>query len=510
MVFPVDGNYLRAAERLEVQFEGMSIPIPIDDLVNLGIRDGNISTELSSWLNLLDDDSKAGLVKLLKAPLFTDRSMARQILRSWVGRKLLDEMSDFIRLDEDRTGNKVFTTLELLLDEQQQVSTIDLLKGLPAKNIKLDLDALVKLASSLRKELQKQEKILLALSKYPLSPEKNKKTFYIENASETSLSTFFLKVDHRPKALSLEIWEPSDLTLPRSNWVVFMPGLGGSPYHFRWLAERLSNEGWPVVVLEHPGSDDKAIQALLEGARPVPGGEILKERLGDLNAVLAAKERGELKVKGKKIVIMGHSLGALTALFAAGAVPEEGLKNRCERALNDLSLTNLSKLLQCQLIDMNFEKQTQNAQIEAIIAINSFGSLLWPEASDASIPFPVFLIGGTFDLITPAISEQLGLLLSLKANQYHRALIVQGASHFSPVRVEGQLNQEKGGDLFQLGESLVGLKPVLVQDTLASEIIKYLNKLESGVAIPSSIHKKNSDIRFHILDRSNVQRLLGS
>ena len=44
-----------------------------------------------------------------------------------------------------------------------------------------------------------------------------------------------------------------------------MPGLGGDPEHFHWLADGLSRSGWPVAMLEHPGSDSRAIQELLEG-----------------------------------------------------------------------------------------------------------------------------------------------------------------------------------------------------------------------------------------------------
>ena len=44
-----------------------------------------------------------------------------------------------------------------------------------------------------------------------------------------------------------------------------MPGLGGDPNHFHWLSRSLMQAGWPVLVLEHPGSDAAAVQGLLEG-----------------------------------------------------------------------------------------------------------------------------------------------------------------------------------------------------------------------------------------------------
>ena len=102
----------KAAEKLEVQFEEMSLPIPVDDLSNWvegmsipnSIRElsewaqnEEKENELSSWLNLLGFESREGLSTILQAPLIKDRSMARQMLRSWVGRKRLDEVSDLVK-----------------------------------------------------------------------------------------------------------------------------------------------------------------------------------------------------------------------------------------------------------------------------------------------------------------------------------------------------------------------------------------------------------------------------
>ncbi len=46
-----------------------------------------------------------------------------------------------------------------------------------------------------------------------------------------------------------------------------MPGLGGDPEHFHWLAEALTEAGWDVVIVEHPGSDAEAVQALWMGGQ---------------------------------------------------------------------------------------------------------------------------------------------------------------------------------------------------------------------------------------------------
>ena len=187
---------------------------------------------------------------------------------------------------------------------------------------------------------------------------------------------------------------------------------------------------------------------------------------------------------------MGHSLGALTAFLAAGAIPQEGLAGRCKKALDDLSLTNLSQFLQCQLLDVPLSIQREISQLKAIVAINSFGSLLWPNRGGAKISIPVFLSGGTYDLITPALSEQLGLLQSTEPNKLSRTLLIEGASHFSPIRVKGQVKNSSSQDLFQLGEAFVGEKPLLVQSLLGTQIIRFLEGFESGNPVQPLLRQK--------------------
>ena len=93
----------------------------------------------------------------------------------------------------------------------------------------------------------------------------------------------------------------------------------GHPNHFHWLARSLMQAGWPVLVLEHPGSDAAAVQGLLEGRQSFDGAAALRDRLADLEAVLEAQQRGDLNIPGTEVVLMGHSLGALTALLAMGS-----------------------------------------------------------------------------------------------------------------------------------------------------------------------------------------------
>ena len=110
---------------------------------------------------------------------------------------------------------------------------------------------------------------------------------------------------------------------------------------------------------------------------------------------------------------MGHSLGALIALLYEGNKPTNQLEEKCDSALKDFAVTNLSKLLQCQLSEIPFPKRNNSNKASAIIGFNSFGSLIWPKKHSSGIKIPTLLIGGTYDLITPLMNEQFEVFYAL-------------------------------------------------------------------------------------------------
>ncbi len=498
----------KSADQLEVQIDGTLIPVSIEELTEWGRSPTRTKSELSIWLDLLEPESREGLQKILKAPLLKELSLGRQVLRSWAGRQLLDEVSDLILVDNDDTGATLFNTIERLLEKQSEVSTLELLEELPAVNIRLDLDALFQMAHRWKVQLNSQQKLSESLAKLPSKEQPNPENVYKEQDSVLPIS-IPIDVTHREEVLELEVWNSRENDYRKSSWVLLMPGLGGSQNHFRWLARYLSSNGWSVVVLEHPGSDTRAVKELLEGKSAPPGAEVIPERLSDVEAVLLAKEQGQLNIKETEVVLMGHSLGALTALLAGGAMPGTNLKDKCKKALDDLSITNLSQFLQCQLNNIGLIKKEKIENLKAIVGLNSFGSLLWPNEGDAQLDVPVLFAGGTLDLITPPLSEQLGLLISTPPNPKSRVILVEGASHFSPIRVEREQGEESE-DLFQLGQELVGVKPLQVQQVIANEIKIFMDDIESKPRsfFNKSVHRQVGGIRVHRLFRKTIKRLL--
>ena len=500
----------RSAERLEVSIDGIVLPLDVDDLVAWVSSSDDSRSELATWMQLLDSESREGLSRLLMAPVLTRRSFGQQLLRSWAARPLLEALGELIRLEggEPVDSQQVLETLEQLLVNRAEVTTLDLLQALPGEQLRLDLDALVLASSRWRRQLKRHQGLLQDLGREALlSPSPAPETRFSSSSLAFQQSLHQIRLPHRSKPLQVETWVPVDQRRD-GLWLVFMPGLGGNPEHFHWLARRVAGAGWPVALLEHPGSDAAAVQALLQGRQPFDGTRALEQRLQDLAGVLRAQNDQRLPLTGDRVVIAGHSLGALTALLAAGAEPQEGIGARCRRALKDLPLTNLSRLLQCELAEGKALRWgADSPEPAAVVGLNSLGSLVWAPGQPSRWPVPLLLLGGTLDLITPPLDEQLGVFSALANHPSSRVVVVEGASHFSPIRVGEPMAVQQNDDLFQLGEELVGMDPISVQAVIGVEIIDFLEAVAAGASGTESQHFRRGDVRWHRLNAETAADL---
>ncbi|MDA0718487.1 MAG: alpha/beta hydrolase [Cyanobacteria bacterium] len=501
----------RAAEELLLQLDGLALPIDLVALESWTRQPEQASSELTAWLNLLEPQSRRDLIRLLQAPLVRDRSFGLQLLNSWTGEQMLKQAGSLLTTGADNRSTKplLLSSLRRLLEMQSSVSTLELLRALPVVSVTLSLDESLQLASQWRSQLQWQNTALERLRQLPL-PGRSSRPLGFTSAVPRHPQRLQLQVPHRVTTLQLELWPTQQAR--RGPWLLLMPGLGGSSDQLSWLAAALADRGWPVLVVADPGSDELAIQASLLGDAPPPGAETLPKRLADLHAVLEAQREGQLPAFGpapageQGVVLGGHSLGGLAALMGAGLVPERGLGRRCELALASLPLTNLSRLLQCQLPGITGDGQAsagilqpQATPLLGVVAFNGFGSLLWPHHGLQDLNVPVLLVGGSLDLVTPPVQEQLAVFAG-STHPNSRLVLVEGASHFSPVRIENQ-----GEALFRLGEQLIGIEPLKVQALLLNLTSEFLQGFEQPLSLSPQRREQNG-VWAYVLDRNQARR----
>jgi len=493
----------KAAEKINIKFEEMKIPFTIDQLSKLE-KYKDDSTELTDWLKNNRLIKVFELSKFLEFPVFKEEGLNREVLRSWIGRKILTELSKTITVPNDNNGIEIYNTIENLLDYKKEVSTLDIIKALPSEEISLDIDNLILIISSWKNELAMQQNLISKLNNLEKINEEAFK--FLENNTASKFIKINKKIyaPHRVKPFEIELWK-SNKANDNKELIIFMPGLGGEIKNFKWLGNELAKRGWPIVFIDHRGSNLKALTEVLEEGKSIPGSaDFFLYRIKDLDAVLKAHENGEFGLPNDSYILMGHSLGALIALLYEGEKPTYQLEDRCDSALKDFALTNLSKLLQCQLSEIPFAEKNNSNKASAIIGFNSFGSLVWPKDNSSGIKTPTLLIGGTYDLITPLINEQFKVFSALN-NPSNRFLIIEGASHFSPIRINN--SSKKSNDLFKINESFIGSDPNLVQNLSAKFIVKFLEYIKDQ-EVPTVIkNERDLGLEFHFLDLETIKEI---
>ena len=496
-------NGLKAAEKINIKFEEMKIPFTIEQLSKLE-KYKDESTELIDWLKNNGLIKVFELSKFLEFPVFKAEGLNRELLRSWIGRKILTELSKTIKVPNDNNGIEIYNTIENLLDEKKEITTLEIIKALPSEEISLDIDNLILIISYWKKELSMQQDLI-----YKLNNLERTNQNYFKNTKKKSTQDL-IKIDkkiyapHRVKPFDIEIWKSNKTNIDK-ELIIFMPGLGGEINNFKWIGNELTKRGWPILYIDHRGSNLESFIEVLEGKETIPGSvEFFSYRIKDLDAVLKAHENGEFDLPNDSYILMGHSLGALIALLHEGNKPTDQLKNTCDSALKDFAVTNLSKLLQCQLSEIPFPEKNNTNKASAIIGFNSFGSLLWPKEKTSGIEIPTLLIGGTYDLITPLMNEQFRVFAALN-NPLNRFLIIEGASHFSPIRINN--NYEKNNDVFKINESFIGSDPILVQDLSTKFIVQFLENIKDQDKPKVIKNQRDLGLEFHLLDLETIKEV---
>ena len=107
-------------------------------------------------------------------------------------------------------------------------------------------------------------------------------------------------------------------------------------------------------------------------------------------------------------------------------------------------------------------------------------------------------------LLHPLINEQFRVFSALN-NPSNRFLIIEGASHFSPIRINN--SDEENNDVFKISESFIGPDPILVQDLSTKFIAKFLENIKNK-EVPTVIkNQRDLGLGFHLLDLKTIKEV---
>jgi predicted dienelactone hydrolase len=139
------------------------------------------------------------------------------------------------------------------------------------------------------------------------------------------------------------------------------------------------------------------------------------------------------------------------------------------------------------------------ADLRGVVVFNGFGSLLWPDRGLRSVPVPVLLVGGSLDLVTPPLQEQLDLFLP-PADGRSRLVLVDGGSHFSPVRMSAREEV-----VLRLGQQFVGVNTASVQGVLLRLTTEFLRTLDQPLLLVPQ-RRLQAGVTAYVLDPATARR----
>ena len=391
------------------------------------------------------------VIELLRQPVPLS---VKQVADGSVGSPLVEQamlVVSSIGFVEGRSADLSGRTLTAALRQAAsdgEPTLLSLLKAIPGQRLTLDLGRTRQLFNRMLRQRQQAESLLAVTPPVsppavspPLSPPLAPAVSAATTASPIAGSavgrrSVTLPVPHRPDPLEIMLVEPASAS--NGRLVLISHGLWDSPAAFEGWAILLASRGYSVALPRHPGSDSSQQRAVLAGASPPPDPEELARRPKDLIAVLDAIGNSRLRldqqVDAGRVVVLGHSWGATTALQLAGLQPsKETLLQRCSD-LDDPD-RNLSWTLQCSWLRGVRYAGLADPRVVAVGAVSPPMSLLFARGFTSEQGGRVLLVSGNRDWVVPPDPEAIAPMRWGRAIG-NQLVLVQGGDHFN-LRPQG-------------------------------------------------------------------------
>ncbi len=434
-----------SAERVILNYGVLEFSVSIDSLETYA-QTGEIENELQGYADFLTPEQLEKFkVGLTTSADFSHLAIA-QFLYSFQGEKILERAAQVIKTEARQPGFYAIRSALILAaaDQETGLTPLNVLKKFPTDVLRVDSRQGLEIIKNLSKEVQRNSQAIAAVEQEAIKEYQEMAETLPKNRDLNLLTSG--EYAHRQQILKMKDQSrdrtfPVALYLPKTDEQQLLPliiishGLGSDLTTFDYFAKHLASHGFAVAVPEHPGSNSKHIEELLNGLdSDVTPPEELIDRPLDIKFLLdrLAEKFGD-KIDTNHVGIIGQSFGGYTALALAGA---ELNWTTLERDCPNLDHSwNLSWLLQClalQIPPILTVDELKDERIQAVIAINPLVSSVFGEESLSKIDIPVMLVSGSDDPITPSLPEQIIPFTWLTTEEKY-LLLLKGGTHFSTL-----------------------------------------------------------------------------
>lgn len=482
----------RAAERLIITYGSLERTIPIADIEAFAAT-GELTPQLQAYNRYLQfSQAQIDQVRqVLTAPADSLSLVGiAQFLYTQQGERLLYELTRVVRTPA-RTGDFSALRAALILGAARAdggVTLLDVVRAYPLEGIRIDLAegfaiaaevdrAIVQSAQAvgLVKDLARQE-----AEADPLSQD--------EFSALLRLLQGARSYGVQPMSYSIPgLSRPANLYLPQLRegqtappdgfpLVIISHGLGSNRQSYTYLGNYLASGGFAVVAIEHEGSNNEQLMALLEGRTNeiVPDEEFHRRpqevslTIDALTQMQAGAATLPIALDLNRIGVVGQSLGGYTALALAGAsFDRRTLTAECPPAVLTF---NPSLLLQCQAAALAPPaRPLHDDRVTSIFVMNPVGSVLFGPEGYQRITIPVMMVSSAVDTVAPAFPEQIQPFTWLSTPERFLVLMSRG-THFSVIGDEPTADQP-----IPIPPEIIGPRPDLAQSYMQVLSLAYFH-----------------------------------
>jgi predicted dienelactone hydrolase len=530
-----------AAEKVSFWYSALEFSVDINDLEkNLEIDletpiveiEGNTFTEVHKEVNFINSPPtpKTQWQSLLTREIRLDRVTVSRLLHSALGTRILHSIGEIIRVSPQQNGFYALrSALILAPDSSGRFTLLDIIRQFPAETINIDAQVIFKLVDVFGQLQTETQKEIVAIKEQAAiaSPSKSVTDFTQQPDIDIRNPGYFtwhqenltLYDQKRDRSLAVTLYRPQTNfdTSAKIPLVIISPGFSAEKEQFRYLAEHLASYGMAVAILDHPGSDYTQVENFLAGTtKEILTAQELINRPQDVSYLLDELQRKQQvnpsslgKLNLEKVGIIGHSIGSYTALALGGAKLDlKQLQQYCSTKVVDSNWFNPSMVVQCLAAKLSPTKnyQLSDRRITAIFAMNPFSSKIFGKTGLNQLRIPIAFVGGSQDLFTPILSEQIEPFAWLGSREKYLLLIDRGTHTYHPIKLLKTLalNTRKNSLNPQLARSYIKVMSLAFMQSQITHQSKYRRFLTNNYARHISQKPMKLNLVNYSLIKSNL------
>jgi predicted dienelactone hydrolase len=454
----------RAAERITAYFPPFKdFSVSVRELEAFA-ADGKIPAAYVDLAKQAPPEQLQQFRQSLRQRFETTPTYINQLTRAPLAVRLLDRIGDSIQTDGRRNGSQAIrTALVRAVRDKAGLTPLNFLRRFPSREVNLNLAEVFTIYDNLTELYKRRDRLMGTLDRLSATAAADTQRDF---STQVDLRRAGRVLWHRRQYNWLDRSRqrrvPADLYLPQTTAsnlpvVVISHGVAEDRTTYAYLARHLASYGFAVAVVEHVGGDANRFRNYFANTAPPPMATELLERPRDVSFVLDELQRRSpsdptlRRLNLQNVGLVGHSLGGYTVLALAGAEIDF---DRVKRDCNPNRSLNLSVLLQCRANELPPRNYAlKDPRVRAIFAISPLNSTIFGRRGMSQIQVPVFLMGGSDDIVTPAVPEQIYPFTWLQTPDKYLAIVEKG-THFSTQAID---NTQQGA--FPVSEGLIGPNP---------------------------------------------------